>query len=415
MEAYYSYLNNLVNKVKDTFSGYPELKWINPYNAEYYEQIRAGFIKNLEKPAMFRRTKPFYKQVSKGCELCGKGLWSCLFITGKCNANCFYCPSKQESDDIPSSQGLTFPTAESYAEYINFFNFKGVGFSGGEPLLFKLGVLEYLKKIRAICPSDVYIWMYTNGILADNSIFYQLADAGLNEVRFDIGATNYNLNNIYAAKGIIENITVEIPAIPEEKEKLKALLPDLIKAGVTNLNLHQLRLTKHNVTKLLKRPYTYIPAEKPIVLESELMALEIVEYAQANELDIGINYCSFFFKNRFQSAGFKKQVTQALASPGEIITEKGFIRKRKNNHISYESIKIQDDNTHNLEGSQTLHLKHKTYNVLRNSVFQSPVPNHGTDDYLSKFLEEAPNDIPCDKFFFDIWLHEYIERGLREY
>ncbi len=50
----------------------------------------------------------------------------------------------------------------------------------------------------------------------------------------------------------------------------------MIKAGVSNLNLHQLRLTKHNAEKLAKRNYTFIPAEQPIVLESELAALDIL-------------------------------------------------------------------------------------------------------------------------------------------
>ena len=70
----------------------------------------------------------------------------------------------------------------------------------------------------------------------------------------------------------------------------------MIKAGVTNLNLHQLRLTKYNAPKLLKHNYTYIHAEQPIVLESELAALEILDFARSENLKIGINYCSFFFK-----------------------------------------------------------------------------------------------------------------------
>ncbi len=86
--------------------------------------------------------------------------------------------------------------------------------------------------------------MCTNGILADETKFKKPAGAGIEEIRFDIGATGFKPDKLKAAKGIVPNITVEIPAVPEEKERLKKLLPEMIASGVTNLNLHQLRLTK---------------------------------------------------------------------------------------------------------------------------------------------------------------------------
>lgn len=113
--------------------------------------------------------------------------------------------------------------------------------------------LEYLKAVRKNCDPDIYTWMYTNGILADKEKFQQLADARLNEVRFDIDATGFSLDKIAFAKGVVPVITIEIPANPEETERLKKMLYDIIEAGVTNLNLHQLRLTRYNVSKLSKK------------------------------------------------------------------------------------------------------------------------------------------------------------------
>src|SRR5690606_31762738 len=169
---------------------------------------------------------------------------------------------------------------------------------------------------------DLYIWMYTNGILATKEKLRLLAEAGLNEIRFDIGATGYRLDKVKLAKGIVPNITIEIPAVPEQKEKIKHLLPEMIAAGVSNLNLHQLRLTNYNAPKLLQHNYTYIPAEQPIAVDSELAALEIVVYGREKALPIGINYCSFFFKNRFQPAGFRKLLTKTSLAADNNITEK---------------------------------------------------------------------------------------------
>jgi pyruvate formate-lyase activating enzyme-like uncharacterized protein len=224
MEAFDSYLNELVNQNRAAFSAWPNLKWLNFYQADKAQKERDRFTEQINS-WLFKETKPFHHQISEGCKICGSGHWSCLFITGKCNANCFYCPAPQLTDDVPTTQNLKFETAEAYAEYINFLRFKGVSFSGGEPLLFFDRTLQYLKQIRERCSPEIYTWMYTNGILAEEQKFRKLADAGLNEVRFDIGATGFKLDKIGFAKGIIPNITIEIPAVPEEKEKLKKCCP----------------------------------------------------------------------------------------------------------------------------------------------------------------------------------------------
>ena len=412
MEAYDSYLNHLVNANKLAFAAWPDLKWLNTYSAEEFQNLRNNLLELIGDSKLFKGTKPFYKQISDGCKLCGEGLWSCLFITGKCNASCFYCPAQQKNDDVPSSQGLSFPTAASYAEYISHFKFMGVGFSGGEPLLFADRVLDYLHEIRTKCLSNIYIWLYTNGIVADENVFKKLADLNLNEVRFDIGATDYQLDKIKYAKGIIKNITIEIPAVPEEKERIKALLPEMIKAGVTNLNLHQLRLTNYNVSKLSQRNYTYIHAEKPVVLESELAALEIINYAQQQNLEIGINYCSFFFKNRFQAAGYRRMLSKGLSVPSDSISSKGFVRELNAKDIRYYSMKITDEGILS-EKPEVLSLENKNYDFRKDLIFCQSINNKDKHLIIKSLQKEEPSIIPTDPELFDIWMHEYIEAELR--
>ncbi len=414
MNPYSVYLNNLVNKNKSNFAEYPNIKWLNPYHALQAQEKRDKLISALAENLLFKETKPIHRQISEGCKLCGQGLWSCLFITNKCNANCFYCPSSQLKDEVPATQSLTFETAESYADYINFFGFKGVSFSGGEPLLFFDRTLHYLKTIRKMCSPDLYIWMYTNGILADENKFRKLADAGLNEVRFDIGATGYKLDKVKLANGIIPNVTIEIPAVPEKKEMLKQLLSKMMEAGVTNLNLHQLRLTKHNAPKLLNRNYTFIQAEQPVVLESELAALEIVQFAREKNLKIGINYCSFFFKNRFQPAGFRRMLARTLSTPGSSITEKGFIREFSENSIGFKALTISENKPTGNNFTE-LQLPHKTCFVKTETAMKNQLLNSQSKIYVENLIQNEPAEIPEDELLFQIWQMEYIERGLRKY
>ncbi len=410
MNAYYSYLNDLINLHKKTFRAYSGLKWINPYEVSGLQEQREKLLDPFKADALFKGTKPFYNHISKGCELCGKGLWSCLFIAGKCNAGCFYCPAPQGQDEPPQSQGIVFNSASAYAEYVNHFGFKGVAFSGGEPLLELDKVLAYTRELRKICEPDLYIWMYTNGILGTEEIFKQLAQAGINEVRFDIGAMGFRLNQIAKATPYIKNITIEIPAVPEEKERLKSLLLQMAEMGVTRLNLHQMRLTEHNVKKLATHNYTYIPAEQPVVLESELAAFEIMNFARENNLPIGINYCSFYFKNRFQKAGFRKIVANKLARDKEAITEKGFIRKVNAQGVEYDGLLLADKGR--LTGQvQNLELKYKSYEYQQSTAKKIQT----SANEIEEMLKKEPTQVPDAEDLFNIWMHEYIESGLRDY
>lgn len=414
MNAYYNWLNSLVTNNKNSFSEFGELKWLNARTAPRAQQKRDDLLRQLDGNLLFKDTKPFHKQLSQGCKLCGLGRWSCLFITGKCNAACFYCPAPQDADDVPTTQNLKFPDPLAYAEYVDHFIFKGVSFSGGEPLLYFERTLEYLKAVRKKCDPGIYTWMYTNGILADTQKFRKLAAAGLNEVRFDIGATAFKLDKISSAKGIVPNITIEIPAVPEEKERLMKMLPEMIKAGVNNLNLHQLRLTKYNAQRLKKRNYTYIQAEHPIVLESELAALEIINYAHEHNIDIGINYCSFFFKSRFQKAGFRNRLAAVLGQDNDEVSENGYLRQRDGQSIAYRSLRLLDEKPALLPADE-IKLNYKSYFLQKETAMKSTQLDEEDNIRVDSILTEEPTEIPNDPLLFRIWQMEYIERGLREY
>jgi hypothetical protein len=103
-------------------------------------------------------------------------------------------------------------------------------------------------------------------------------------------------------------------------------MPELTAAGVSHLNLHQLRLTPHNARHLLEHDYTYIHGPKVTVLESELCALKLVAHAAAHRLELAVNYCSFVYKYRFQAAASRGRFGVLLLENGELLTDSGYIR-----------------------------------------------------------------------------------------
>jgi len=274
----------------------------------------------------YNGTKADVGRLSPGCRHCGSGTWSCLFINGMCNAGCFYCPAPQDSEDVPTTQTVEFPDVDEYISYLKRFDYKGISISGGEPFLTYEKTLSFITRIRQEMGEEVYLWLYTNGILATEDNLRALKEAGLNEIRFDIGATGYRTDKVEMAIPIFDAVTVEIPAVPEELENLKKLIRHLHQAGLSYLNLHQIRCTPHNYKKLVKRGYTFLHGSQITVLESELTALRLIQYTREQGLSLPVNYCSSIYKYRYQRLAARKRYAPAIANPWEEITDSGMIR-----------------------------------------------------------------------------------------
>lgn len=266
------------------------------------------------------------RRLSPGCRICVDGGWSCLFINGRCNCDCFYCPTTQDEIGLPTTNTVTFRHPADYVRYLERLDFTGASISGGEPLLTPNRSLGFLSAIKRHFGSSMHTWLYTNGTLLNEDLLDRLGDAGLDEIRFDIGATDYNLKPLLQAVGKIPTVTVEIPAIPEELPQLKILLRQLHDSGVDHFNLHQLRLTPYNYHHLVKRNYRFLHGEKVTILDSELAALQLLQYSFEQEIELPINYCSFVYKNRFQARSARLRNGLYQRKSYEELTDNGFLR-----------------------------------------------------------------------------------------
>jgi len=328
--------NQWINKFKTVSKG--EIIKANTKRKKFFD----FFNKNNVKYACDNLSKPYINKLSPGCSTCINGTWSCLFINELCTRNCFFCAQdrKIKKESLPKANHFRFEKVEEYINYLKKFNFKGIGFSGGEPFLVFDRLVEYIKKIRQVFGSEHYLWIYTNGDLVTEEKLKLLAKLGLNEIRFDLSARDYDLKPVKLAVKHIKTVTIEIPAIPEDLEKVKSLLKKFEKIGVKFLNIHQLFITNFSYPEFIKREYTFLRAPSPrlLVLESEFAAFKLLEYAIKNNLKIGINYCSYFYKIRFQNSNAKKRIANRFKEKKDLITKSGYLRNIK--HISDSNKKI---------------------------------------------------------------------------
>jgi len=307
--------------------GYRQLNFPDPAAALEAENRRAEYLRALEGRVVTgcHGTKFDMRDLSPGCRICAAGKWSCLFINGRCNAHCFYCPATQDEIGLPTTNTVDFRTPADYVAYLERFGFNGASISGGEPLLTPERTLAFIRAVKRHFREKMHVWLYTNGTLVNHDIINQLRDAGLDEIRFNIGATDYRLDKLRLAVGAIPTVTVEIPVIPEESDRMKRKLMEMQEMGVNHLNLHQLRLTPHNFAQLIRCNYTYLHGEKVTVLDSELTALELLCFSLEHNLT-PINYCSFVYKNRYQAWAARRRNAAFVGKSFETLTEAGYVR-----------------------------------------------------------------------------------------
>ena len=310
---------------------YTEMKWLSESEAKEANRKRNELIQSISGKVtwLFNGNKLSTGLLSPGCMTCGQGTWSCLFINSRCTAHCFYCPQdrKDKKDQPPTESGLLFDNPDDYVDYLEKFKFRGVSFSGGEPLLKFKKILLYVKKIRERLGKGIYVWVYTNGDLADEKKLSALKEAGLNEIRFDIAARKYDLKGVARARTIFDTVTVEIPTIPEDYHLVKRCLPRMQAIGVAHLNLHQLHGSRYCYRQFAVRGYTFLHQPEVPVLESEMTALRLVKYALDHNIGLPINYCSLIYKHRMQKKGYRERFQPFTKEGYEGATESGFIRR----------------------------------------------------------------------------------------
>ncbi len=325
-----SFEDRVCNRLGNTWRYF---RWITAEETERFECERSDILQTFP-PGItysFDDMKPHYGPLSPGCLHCGNGDWSCLFINQVCNADCFYCPMEPARREAPppTAHGIDFPDPNVYIEFIRKAGFHGIGLSGGEPLLNMDRTVAYAEKIRSELSDSVYLWLYTNGILATEGRLQRLYEAGIDEIRFDISAINYSLKPLRRARELPWTCTVEIPAIPEDEERLAKLLPALDDTGVDHLHLHQLTMNPWNEQRFRGRPYTMLFHPSMAVAESELSALRLLTQAADNDLRMAVQYCGRGYKQVFQGRGRRLRLLQLGwgDTPPGTVTQNGYISR----------------------------------------------------------------------------------------
>ncbi len=254
-------------------------------------------IKNLENRTLYVGDD---EKFSRGCKSCllGTGL-TAIRKTNRCNIECKFCYNFGElNSQPPIGSGMWEIGGSKYYEkdidlLLNIQKKPtGVCYVYLEPFI---EIEKYYPVIKKFSEAGVYQHMYTNGTLATEENLKALGEAGLNELRFNLGATNCSgkvIENIALAKKYIKAVGIETPMTPEFFKMFFEKKEDIFKTSLDFINCAELHLNENNIYNYEGEPM-YISRQGYISPTwSRKLTLEFMKIADEEHWPFVIHDCS---------------------------------------------------------------------------------------------------------------------------
>ena len=169
-------------------------------------------------------------KISPGCRTCFDQMCSAFHVYSgvECNLNCPVCYySPHRNDKEPRVKEILEQQRKELDRLFKSPHFKPeiVSYScEGESLLYPWIIKEYSNLFKENRPDqNIYFYIYTNGLLADQKMLDFLKECNISEMRFHISASGFSekvFQNMIAAKNMGFIITVEEPGLPENRDSI---------------------------------------------------------------------------------------------------------------------------------------------------------------------------------------------------
>lgn len=236
----------------------------------------------------------------RGCVSCllGTGL-SAVRKTNKCNVECKFCYNYGELDNIPPiGEGMwEIGGTKFYEKDIDLLlsihkKPTGIAYVYLEPFM---EIEKYYGIIKKFNEAGVYQHLYTNGTLATEETLKALGEAGLNEIRFNLGASNCSdkvIKNIGIAKKYIKNVGIETPMTPEFFEVFFKKKQAILDTKLDFINCAELHLNENNIDNY-EGENMYISRQGYVSpIWSRELTLKFMKLADEENWDLVVHDCS---------------------------------------------------------------------------------------------------------------------------
>jgi len=196
-----------------------------------------------------------------GCNIClhGTGFQS-VGASSTCNLRCDFCYYDgihnegwkiQDNHYLINDKLVNLDELKIHADK-QIDETEGVAWVYEEPFM---KIEKHYEPIKYLHGYGVYQWMYTNGTLCTKENIDKLAEAGLDELRFDLASTNCSdkvLTMMEYAVTKFHSVGIESPMIPEYLESFINKKDRIIKSGIDFINCAEVHYATNNKRRINK-------------------------------------------------------------------------------------------------------------------------------------------------------------------
>jgi pyruvate formate-lyase activating enzyme-like uncharacterized protein len=257
--------------------------------------------------------------LSRGCQLCHEGAKMVLFLTGRCDRTCWYCPLSRERkrSDILFANDQECPDPVQILSEAHRMSALGTGITGGEPLLRLDRLVTCCRLLKEEFGNDHHIHLYTGHAPTHEEL--SALSGIVDELRFhppyeswpDIMSTEF-IQSARKAKELGFSVGIEVPALPG-LGSLIAALPDL-----DFLNINELEWGDLNSGEMRKRGHQLTDSVHNAVLGAREWAADICQYEK-------VHWCSSSFKDAVQLRKRLIRIAENTARSFDEITDDGTV------------------------------------------------------------------------------------------
>lgn len=236
----------------------------------------------------------------RGCVSCltGTGL-NAVRKTNRCNLRCTFCYDYGQMDvQPPIGDGLwEIGGTKFYLEDLPLLltaqkKPSGVAYVYLEPFI---EIEEYYPVIRTFREAGVYQHMYTNGTLATEENLKALMEAGLDELRFNLGATNAAdrvIGLMAIAKKYIPRVGIETPMTPDFYKAFHQKKDAILETGIDFINCAELHLNPNNINNYCGENMYMTRLGYISPVWSRDLTLDLMQECEREGWDIAVHDCS---------------------------------------------------------------------------------------------------------------------------
>ena len=263
------------------------------------EQLMAQIdhLKTLENRTYFVGDESAFPQGCRSC-LLGTGL-SAIRKTNTCNLDCKFCYNYGELDCIPPvGEGMwEIGGTKFYEKDIELLlsiqqKPTGISYVYLEPFM---EIEKYYGIIRTFRAAHVHQHLYTNGTLATEETLKALGEAGLDEIRFNLGASgcaDQVIQNIRIAKKYIGHVGIETPMTPEFYKAFFKKKQAIMDTNLDFINCAELHLNANNIDNYAGENM-YISRHGYLSpIWSRELTLRLMKIADEEHWDLVVHDCS---------------------------------------------------------------------------------------------------------------------------